>query len=294
MVAEAPTLCALGCGTMGIAILSGILDSLKDTTSADGASTPDGHKVNKPSRFLACIRSDKSLQKLEDLFKGEVTCMKNKNVEAVKQSDIILLGSKPQMSKEILTAPGMREALEGKLLISILAGTTLSQLRSWCPQSTHVVRAMPNTPCKIRQGMTVLVCEEEITSDERSLVQWMFSQIGRAMFLEEKNIDAATALCGSGPAFAAVFMEALADGGVMMGLTRAAALELAAQTCQGTARMVLDGQHPALIKDAVSTPGGCTISGLLALEDGKIRSTVARTIQDATERATALGKLSSK
>jgi pyrroline-5-carboxylate reductase len=133
--------------------------------------------------------------------------------------------------------------------------------------------------------MTVLVTEPTITEEERSIVNWIFSQIGRAMFLEEKHIDVATALCGSGPAFACVVLEAMTDGGVMMGIPRAEAQILVAQSTipmdsglmiamQGAARMVLEGQHPAIIRNAVATPGGCTIGGLLTMEDGKIRSTM--------------------
>lgn len=119
----------------------------------------------------------------------------------------------------------------------------------------------------------------------------IFSSVGRCRFLPEKHFDACTALAGSGPAFACVFLEAMADGAVMMGLPRKEAIEVAAQSMQGAARMVLQsGVHPATIKDSVTTPGGCTIAGLLALEDGKVRSTVARTIQAAAEHAAGLGQ----
>jgi pyrroline-5-carboxylate reductase len=188
----------------------------------------------------------------------------------------------------------MKDALEGKLLISILAGVTIHQLTNLVSPSTKVIRAMPNTPCKIREGMTVvsnLPSSPDVDGD-RAIILKIFSSIGRCRFLDEKHFDACTALSGSGPAFACIFLEAMADGGVMMGLPRAEALELAAQTLQGAARMVLQGgTHPAQLKDAVTTPGGCTIAGLLAMEDGRIRSTIARSIQVATEHASALGRL---
>ncbi len=118
------------------------------------------------------------------------------------------------------------------------------------------------------------------SSKDRSILLSIFSAVGRSRFLEEKHFDACTALAGSGPAFACVFLEAMADGGVMMGLPRPEALELAAQAMQGAAKLVLQtGMHPAALKDSVTTPGGCTIAGLLTLEDGRVRSTVARTIQ---------------
>ncbi|KAH9842584.1 pyrroline-5-carboxylate reductase dimerization-domain-containing protein [Rhodofomes roseus] len=187
----------------------------------------------------------------------------------------------------------MKEALDGKLLISILAGVTIAQISAWVLPSTKVIRAMPNTPCKIREGMTVVSTLPPSSSPEldESIILNIFSSIGRCRILEEKHFDACTALAGSGPAFACIFLEAMADGGVMMGLPRAEALELAAQTLQGAARMTLQqGMHPAQLKDSVTTPGGCTIAGLLAMEDGRVRSTIARAIQIATERASELGQ----
>ena len=158
---------------------------------------------------------------------------------------------KPQQAHLILNEPGVKEALDGKLLISILAGVTISQITAWVLPSTRVIRAMPNTPCRvrsivlllsnggsfirkiqIREGMTVVSTLPPSTSLEleRSIIMNVFSTIGRCRFLDEKHFDACTALSGSGPAFACIFLEAMADGGVMMGLPRAEALELAAQS----------------------------------------------------------------
>ena len=136
--------------------------------------------------------------------------------------------SKPQVARSILSEEGMASALEGKLVISICAGVTLAQLRSWVPESTTVVRAMPNTPCKIREGMTVVTPLSNAM--HRALVLAIFTSCGRCRFLDEKHFDACTALAGSGPAFVALVLEAMADGGVMMGLPRVEALELAAQS----------------------------------------------------------------
>jgi len=144
---------------------------------------------------------------------------------------------------------------------------------------------------QIREGMTVVTPVPEGHEFDREILLAIFSSIGRCRFLEEKHFDACTALCGSGPAFVSVVLEALTDGGVMMGVPRAEALELAAQMMQGTARMVLQtGMHPASIKDSVSTPGGCTIAGLLSLEDNRLRSTIARAIQVAAIKAHDLGQ----
>ncbi|CAG8537149.1 6236_t:CDS:2, partial [Ambispora leptoticha] len=147
----------------------------------------------------------------------------------------------------------------------------------------------------IREGMTVLSCQPNIVGEEKAFASWVFSALGRSRFLDEKHLDAVTGLSGSGPAFACVVLEALADGGVMMGLPRDVALELAAQALQGAARMVLQTEkHPAEIKDSVTTPAGCTIAGLLTMEDGKIRSTLARTVQEATKVASTLGNVQAK
>ena len=135
----------------------------------------------------------------------------------------------------------------------------------------------------------MLCVPSEASASSRKIIEWMFAQIGRTMFLDEKHIDAVTALCGSGPAFACVILEALAEGGVQCGISFQDSLILAAQTMRGAADMVLQGQHPAVIKNSVSTPGGCTIEGLLCLEDGRIRSTLSRTIQQTRDTAKGLG-----
>ncbi|KZT67771.1 pyrroline-5-carboxylate reductase [Daedalea quercina L-15889] len=306
------TLCVLGCGTMGVAIISGVLASLdaKAATSFLPAAKWESHTPGTltpreledeslPSRFLACVSREESATKLRGVFQSpsalgyQVEIMKNKNVDAVQSSNVVILCCKPQQAHIILNEPGMKKALDGKLLISILAGVTISQISAWVLPSTKVIRAMPNTPCKIREGMTVVSTLPPSSSVEldKSIILNIFSSIGRCRILEEKHFDACTALAGSGPAFACIFLEAMADGGVMMGLPRAEALELAAQTLQGAARMTLQqGMHPAQLKDSVTTPGGCTIAGLLAMEDGRVRSTIARAIQIATERASELGQ----
>ncbi|KAF8911081.1 pyrroline-5-carboxylate reductase [Gymnopilus junonius] len=306
------SLCVLGCGTMGIAILSGVIDSLHTSSLSNGFQKWELHTpgtltpipdATVPSQFTACVSREESAQKLRKIFGalGElgqsVEVLASKNLDAVKTADVVILCCKPQLAHIVLSEPGIKEALDGKLLISILAGVTMHQLTNWVLPTTRVVRAMPNTPCKIREGMTVVsnLLASEYAESDRAVILKIFSSIGRCRFLEEKHFDACTALSGSGPAFACIFMEAMADGGVMMGLPRAEALELAAQTLQGAARMVLQsGTHPAQIKDSVTTPGGCTIAGLLALEDGKVRSTIARSIQIATERASELGQPAKK
>ncbi len=258
----------LGCGTLGEAVLGGIL----------AAGTTDRSNV------VVTTRRDAHAKALGKEHGVDAT---TDNAEAIAKSDIVLVAVKPQRAGELL--PTLAKELSGKTVICTCAGVRLDQYESWMPDST-VIRAMPNTPCLIREGMTVLAPGTGVTEDQLEQARAIFASAGRCMVLEEKHMDAVTGLSGSGPAFAFVVLEALADGGVMMGLPRDAAVELAAQTMQGAARLVLDTQgHPAALKDQVTTPAGCTIAGLLTMEDGKIRSTLARAIQEATKVASGLG-----
>lgn len=220
------------------------------------------------------------------------------NLGACRDAEVVLIALKPQRYAEVLDNDAMRAALAGKLVISIAAGVTLDKLATWLPE-TALIRAMPNTPSLIGQGMTVL-CRldarsaerpSNIASDEQlELALKIFESVGRCMELEAKLMDAVTSLNGSGPAFVYVMLEAMADGGVMMGLPRDVALTIAAQVFRGAASMVLDTDlHPAALKDQVTTPAGCTIAGILTMEDGRIRSVLARTIQEAAKVAGSLG-----
>ena len=242
-----------------------------------------------------------SVTRLSSELKQHLHCiniLQNENLKGVQQADIVLLACKPQMVRNILSEPGMREALAGKLLISILAGVPVSQIEEIlyrgdgeCEVSCRIVRAMPNTASANRESMTVIAnSTPPLSSGQASLTTWIFTRIGRVIHLPSSAMDAATALCGSGPAFCALMLEAMADGAVAMGIPRAEAQEMAAQTMRGCAGMVLNGQHPALVREKISTPGGCTIGGLLVLEEGSLRGTVARSVREATVVASQLGK----
>ncbi len=264
------SLVIVGCGTMGEAIVGGLLDS-------DWIG-PDAITVTARVADVA-----KALEQRLGVAAS------TDNAAACKNAKVALVCLKPQRMPEVLDQPPMREALAGKLVISIAAGTSLQRLSAWLPQST-IVRAMPNTPCLIGEGMTVLSRGAGVSDQEISVARKIFESVGRCLELEEKHMDAVTSLNGSGPAFAYVMLEAIADGGVMMGLPRDVALTIAAQVFQGAARMVLDtASHPAALKDQVTTPAGSTIAGLLMMEDGRIRSVLARTIQEAARVAGQLG-----
>jgi pyrroline-5-carboxylate reductase len=295
---------------MGIAILSGMLATLEDmeqgaSTSRQphsGTATPaEEVPLRLPSRFIACVRRPESAKKIRTSLashqSARLTTLLNENVKGVQESDVVLLGCKPQMFREILSAPGMKEALSGKLLISILAGVTAEQIEQLLygsdmpSDACRVVRAMPSTASFVRESMTVIAnSDPPLPLHFSALVTWIFTRIGRVVNLPPTTMDVSTALCGSGPAFMAIILEAFADGAVAMGLPRAEAQLMAAQTMRGTAELILNGEHPAVLKDKVSTPGGCTIEGIFALEDGRVRSTGARAIREATYKASGLGK----
>jgi pyrroline-5-carboxylate reductase len=265
------TLAVIGCGTMGEALLRGLLNA----------------KTLPPERILATTRRPEVARALGDRHGIRASC---DNVAACTSADVVLIALKPQQVSATLNTPALRAALEGKLVISIAAGVRMAQLATWLPDSA-LVRAMPNTPCLIGQGMTVLARGPGVTDAQVEVAAAIFRGVGRCLELEDKHMDAVTSLNSSGPAFAYVILESLADGGVMMGLRRDVAIEIAAQMFQGAARMVLEGGlHPAALKDQVTTPAGCTIAGLLIMEDGRIRSVLARAVEEATRVAGRLGQ----
>lgn len=240
-----------------------------------------------PASVTVTARRAEGVQRLVDKYGVQGT---TDNEAACASASVVLVALKPQRMVHVLDRDPMRAALADTLLISIAAGIGVPTLQGWLPQSS-VIRAMPNTPCLIGEGMTVLAPGSGVSADQLGYARTIFESVGRCVELDDKHMDAVTSLNGSGPAFAYVMLEALADGGVMMGLPRDVALEIAAQVLSGSARMVLDtGFHPAALKDQVTTPAGSTIAGLLTMEDGRIRSVLARTIQEATRVASGLGK----
>jgi pyrroline-5-carboxylate reductase len=264
------SLAIIGCGTMGEAILTGLLHA----------------NVFTPAQIHATVRRPEPAQRLRDTY-GVTTS--HDNTAACAGADVVLLAVKPQFLADLLDDDRMRAATAGKLVISIAAGVRLATLGTWLPEA-KLVRAMPNTPCLVSRGMTVLAPGPRAAASDLAIAQRIFAAVGRVIELEDKHMDAVTSLNGSGPAFAYVMLEALADGGVMMGLRRDVALEIAAQVFLGSATMVLDTKlHPAALKDQVTTPAGSTIAGLLTMEDGRIRSVLARTIQEAAKVAASLG-----
>jgi pyrroline-5-carboxylate reductase len=202
----------------------------------------------------------------------------------VMRSGVVVLAVKPQVLRGVLQEIRGHDR-PGQVVISIAAGVPLAVLEEALPEA-RVIRAMPNTPLMVQAGMTALSPGSRATPEDMALALDLFRAVGRAEVVAETHLDAITALSGSGPAFAAVFLEALADGAVKMGLPRSLALEFAAQTLLGTARLLLEKNlHPAILKDLVSSPGGTTIHGLHALEQGAFRAAVISAVESAAWRA---------
>ena len=240
----------------------------------------------QPSQILA---SDARAEVASDLASKHGIRASTDNLEVAKACDAALVCVKPYQMAAVLDTDAMRTALDGKPVISIAAGVRLEKLCGFLPKSA-VIRAMPNTAAVIGEGMAGLARSKNTTDAQMALALGLFSSVVKAVEVEDKHMDIVTALAGSGPAFVFVMIEALADGAVKLGLRRDLAVSIAAQMVQGSARMVVQtGTHPAVLKDQVTTPGGCTIAGLSIMEEGRIRSVLAKTVEETARVAGKLG-----
>ncbi len=212
------------------------------------------------------------------------------NAEVVAGCDVLVLAVKPQVMATVL-AEARPHVAQRHLVVSIAAGVTLKTLSDGLGPAPRLVRVMPNTPCLVGASASAYAAGPTATPDDVSLVGRLFAAVGKAFALPEHLLDAVTGLSGSGPAYIYVLIEALADGGVRVGLPRDVAQALAAQTVLGAARMVLEtGQHPAALKDAVASPGGTTIAGLHALERAGFRAALMDAVEAATNKSLELGR----
>lgn len=209
--------------------------------------------------------------------------------DVILQSEIIFLAVKPHHLKQLLT--DMKDSVsDDHLIVSIAAGVSLETLQSGLEGKGRVIRVMPNTPCLVGAGACAYSLGAKATAEDARVLERLLSTVSLVHQVDEPLLDAVTGLSGSGPAYVYQFIEALSDGGVRMGLPRSIATQMAAQTVLGAAKMVLDtGEHPGALKDAVTSPGGTTIAGLHALEQGSLRGTVMNAVQSATERSRELG-----
>ncbi|HET7226245.1 MAG TPA: pyrroline-5-carboxylate reductase [Candidatus Eisenbacteria bacterium] len=262
-------LAVLGAGRLGETLIRGLLAA--DAVDAGHVTVTAGHAER--------VRALEQRHKV----RGAAS-----NAEAARAADIVLLAVKPQTVPVVLgeIAPVLNR---DQLLISVAASVSLALLQKPLAPDVPVIRAMPNTPALIEKGMTGLAPGSHASPAHVALAERIFGAVGRTRVLDEKHMDAVTGLSACGPAFIYIVIESLAEAGVKVGLPRDVATELAAQTVLGAGAMVLEtGEHPARLKDLVTTPAGCTIDGILELEEGGLRVTLIKAVVRSTERAREL------
>lgn len=238
-----------------------------------------------PDQITATVQHADRAQALSAQYGVEVS---TDNLAAAHNADVILLGVKPTQVPTLVAE--IASALSSKkTLLSFAASVKTKAIEHAAGCDLAVIRAMPNTPAMLAAGVTALCPGRFVQPEQMTVAQRIFSTVGRTVVVDEKHMDAVTGLSGSGPAFMYIVIEALAEAGVNVGLPRDVATLLAAQTVYGSARMVLEtGYHPALLKDQVTTPAGCTVDGILELEEGGLRVTLIKAVKRATQRAKEL------
>lgn len=248
-----------------------------------------------PSQLIASDPSSAAAEQFARVTGGRLA---PDNLQVAAQADCLFLAVKPQQMPDVL-AQLAGHVSQRHLIVSIAAGVPLATIsralsdRSPGDKGPRLVRVMPNTPCLIGQGASAYCLGDGTHADDGQLVGRLLEAVGLALEVDEKLLDAVTGLSGSGPAFVYLIIEALSDGGVRMGLARDVALALAAQTVRGAAELVLSsGQHPAVLKDQVASPGGTTIAGLQVLEAGAVRGTLMAAVEAAARRSAELGRSS--
>jgi pyrroline-5-carboxylate reductase len=261
----------IGVGRMGEALLRGILKA--------GLARP-GDVVIYDVNVVRCKELVKELG-VKSLARGE---------EVPEKAGCILLAVKPQDVKNVLSQLRERVSPKEHLLISIAAGIPIHFLESYLKPDCRVIRVMPNAACIVGEAASCYCLGKKATKEDALKVERILSAVGKAFQVEEKYLDAVTGLSGSGPAYAAMVIEGLSDGGVKMGLPRETATQLAAQTLLGAAKMVLSGYQPGQVRDIVTSPGGTTIEGIQVLEKGAVRASLIGAVEAATLKSKALGE----
>jgi len=238
-----------------------------------------------PERVRATVAHESRAHELSHKLGVSVS---TDNLAAVDGADVILVCVKPQVVQELMEQIADKVTAK-QLVISVAASVHTSQIETALGAGVPVVRAMPNTPCVLGQGMTALCKGQYASAEHVEAASALFNMVGRTVVVDEKHMDAVTGLSASGPAYIYIILESLAEAGVKVGLPRDIATLLAAQTTLGAATVVLEtGDHPALLKDAVTTPAGCTIDGIMELEEGKLRVTLIKAVVKAAQRAKEL------
>jgi pyrroline-5-carboxylate reductase len=262
----------VGTGNMGEALIKGLLHGY----------------VCKPEQILCSDTRPERLKAIRETYGVKGT---SHNIEVVKHSDILILAVKPQIMKQVVSEVAKHLGLS-KLIISIAAGVPLDAIESCAKKELKLIRVMPNICVSVREGVSAIAGGRHATKEDLMIAKTIFDSVGKSLFVEENLLDAVTGLSGSGPAYIFLIIDALADAGVKVGLSRDDALILASQTVLGAAKMLIEtGEHPGKLKDMVTSPGGTAIAGLHTLEGGGIRTTLINAVEVATERSKALGEM---
>lgn len=263
------TLAVIGGGRMGEAIVGGLVAA--DAYASDSITVAEPSTPRRES--LAAVHGVRTVADGREAL----------------PADIVLLAVKPQVIDEVVCSLASA-VTPGTLVVSIAGGISCARLESMLPAGTAVVRVMPNTPALVGYGMAIVSGGGEATDEQVERVRAMFAAVGEAIILDEKHQDAATAISGCGPAYVAIFIDALARAGVRQGLTREIAQSLAAQTLRGTVELLeRTGQHPEQLVDGVASPGGSTIAAVEQLEAGGFRSAISSAVEAAVKRSKELG-----
>lgn len=279
---------------MGSAILGGILDATRSDTTTT-TTTP------RISSFITSTKSAASAERLRKQFaqdESRVRFLHSQNLQAMQEADIVILACKPYMAADVLGAEGVMEALSGKFVISILAGKTVKDIEECIfpldtiqqqqssiqnQQKPHIVRAMPNVAASLRESMTIIETpSSSVPAHLSEALEWIFAQIGKVKFLTADLFEVGTMLVGSSMAVMTVPLDGFLDGCVTEGLRRADALEMAAQVLLGMAKLLKEGAHPAVLRESISSPRGCTIQGLVTVEKAGTRGAFAQAAIDGT------------
>jgi pyrroline-5-carboxylate reductase len=266
-------LCFLGSGNMGEALVSGLVQS--------GSAKPEN-----------IICTDVREERLEELRGRYGVRTMSSNVEAVAASEVVIYAVKPQLMAEVLKETSDQLDMS-KVVISIAAGVPLRAIESLLHKELRLIRVMPNIAASVKESATALSAGKHARKEDVELAMAIFNSVGRAVFLRENYLmDAITGLSGSGPAYIFIIVDALADAGVKMGLSRKDAQFLAAQTVLGAAKMLMETrEHPGQLKDRVTSPGGTAIAGIHTLEKGGLRTTLINAVEAATQRSKELGEM---
>jgi pyrroline-5-carboxylate reductase len=259
----------IGAGKLGEALIAGMIDA----------------GIVKKAQFIATAAHQERLNEVARKYGVKTTLS---NGQAVRSARLVLVCVKPQAVEEVIRQIA-DDLTPEHLVISVAASVSTKFIQDLIGQPIPVIRAMPNTPCLIKAGMTAIAAGSHATADDLQHARRIFDAIGRSIIVDEKHMDAVTGLGASGPAFVYIIIESFVEGGVKVGLPREVATLLAAQMVNGASKMVLEtGEHPAKLKDTVTTPAGCTIDGILELEEGGLRVTLIKAIVRATQRAREL------